>query len=102
MEYAEIKDWLDKVVAVEKDKRDLLDFNGEIRLCNGAGEITVFRGIEIIADVMGLEISEEIIDKKCIVHPFFYRITYDGITFVQPCQERMERFAGADRKSDGC
>ena len=97
MEYENIKEWLDTLIAdVKKLKQDSV-FSRQIE-CSYRYEsaICIPCGLEIVADKMGIELEESEIKSE---YGFGYRYSfkYDGWEFVCHYSERLTRF----RKEDG-
>lgn len=90
MGYTEIKERLDKVVKNIKEAESLCDFNSQISFIRPLKRIHVFRGIDIIADSMGLELREE--NDWGDDLPYKYSFMYEGIEFFQLEQERLASF----------
>lgn len=92
MEYVEVKEYLDGIV---KDYRNVIRprcLTNHIRAAVSIDkDILVHEGLEIIADIMGLEIQEE---KRNVRNRLVYEYSfvYDGVKFVTYEKERMERF----------
>ena len=90
MEYAEVKEWLDKLVANIIETESLYNFNEQIRVCRPGLTIHMFTGIDIVADVMGLELREDYEEDKDF--PYRYSFEYKGNKFIQIEEERLESF----------
>lgn len=87
MECAEVEERLDKIVALKKEFEHLRDFNNQI--CIYSGILTQFeKGIEIIADVLGVKLSEDVIKSETTYYR--YSFLYKGVTFVQIEAERLD------------
>lgn len=83
MEYTEVKEWLDKLIEANKEiksmKSSLGWFSSDIRaIIHYDPCILIYKGIEIIADVMGLELKQEV--RETSVQLSF---EYSGTTFLQ-------------------
>ena len=87
MEYEEIKEWLDKLVINLKEAQELEYFNEQINTCVMNRQVQIYKGIDIIADVMGIELNIEE-DMGC-VYPFSYSFMHDGVIFFQLAEERF-------------
>ena len=85
-----------------EEKERLVDFNNRIRT-HVPDKAIFLIGIDEVADVMGIELQErrfpEDLESRLKYEYFFM---YRGVRFRDYFCERMERFAGTDRKSDGC
>lgn len=89
MEYEVVKKWLDELVA---------DFNASTQkrilspsiyaTINGDMWISIYEGIDIIANVMNLELSEEIMNNDTSVW-FVYSFRYLGVKFVSYRKTRL-------------
>lgn len=93
MEYEKVKEWLDKLIKNLKEAQENEHFNNQIIAIGPGEKIQIFRGIEIIADVMGVELKET---RICSIYPFEYSFVYGGVEFHQLSGERLGKYAGAD------
>lgn len=102
MDYVQMKQWLDALVDNLEEKGRLVDFNNRIR--THMPDKTIFlNGIDEVADIMGIELQERKLSEDLENRfKYEYSFMYRGIKFKDYVCERMESFAGADRKSDGC
>lgn len=94
MEYTQVKEWMDKQIANLKEANALRFFNEQICTCHPETSIHIFRGIDILADVMRLELKEE--DRGDSDFPYSYSFVYEGVRFFQIQEERLESFDGTD------
>lgn len=89
MEYEVVKQWLDELVDdfLKVTKENVL--NSTIR-AQIAIEVSVliYEGIDIVADVMGFDLTEEILNNDCEVW-FAYSFTYKGVKFVEYKSKRL-------------
>lgn len=90
MEYTEIKEWLDKLVANVKEANSLCEFNEQIFTCHQTRQVHLFTGIDIVADVMGLELKE--VGRCDEQYRYKYFFMYKGIKFMQIEEERLASF----------
>ena len=98
MEYAQVKEFLDMCVRDYCLATRDHSLTNHIRLSVAIeSEILVNEGMEIIADIMGLEIREEKMPEES-VFKYGYTFVYDGIKFVTYEKERMARFTGTQSK----
>ena len=81
MKYEKIKEWLDKLVDNNVEAKQLEEFNNQISTIFADDYIHIYKGIQIIADVMGIELKER--KRECKVFPYEYFFEYRGIEFVQ-------------------
>lgn len=91
MEYVEVKEFLDECV------RDFKLATKERRLTNQIKvsvsnelSVLVYKGLEAMADIMGLEIKEEVNSGKM---KYRYSFIYDDVEFASYETERLDRFA---------
>lgn len=94
MEYEKIKEWLDEHIKHLNNARRINDFNNQISANVTYDNVLIFKGIDIVADVMGLNLKESIHEDLTLQYE--YSFTYNGITFVQYSQKRLEKYAGTD------
>lgn len=91
MEFEKIKAWLDEIVDIVRRERDVECFSNNISLCNAYKYYTQFyQGIDIVADVMGLDLYESQRDDE--KYRYEYSFTYKGVYFTQIEEERLERY----------
>ena len=103
MEYAEVKEYLDGIV---KDYRNVIRprcLTNHIRAVVSIDkDVLMHEGLEIVADIMGLEIEEE---KRNLSSGLVYQYSflYDGVKFVGYEKARLQRFikAETEAKSSG-
>lgn len=92
MEYAQVKEALNECVRdfkVATKERHLTD---QIRLkVSTEFNILVYEGLEMMADIMGVEIKEKLITGN---GKYRYSFVYDDVEFVAYENERLERFVG--------
>ena len=98
MDYVQMKQWLDALVDNLEEQGRLVDFNNRIRTHLPDKSIFLY-GVDEVADIMGIELQEREFEKDpdCkFAYEYFF--IYRGIKFKDYVYERIERFAGADRK----
>ena len=92
MEYAQVKEYLDDMVRDYRNAikpRCLADcIRSSVSIDK---DILVHKGLEIIADIMGLEIQEEERNVSSGL-VYEYSFVYEGVKFVGYEKERMKRF----------
>lgn len=86
MEYAEVKEWLDRLVQNYNELHELKLFNTSVSLCT-ASYVQLFKGIDIIADIMGFHLTEK--DYETSEFRYEYSFMYEGIKFLELHEERM-------------
>lgn len=79
MEYQEIKDWLDKLIANNREQKALQNLNSSISTVSPGDHILLYSGIDIIADVLGLPLCR----KKIITGDVRYTANYNGMELIQ-------------------
>lgn len=91
MEYAKVKKFLDECVRDYREATKKRSLTNNISLCflTNSG-VLVYEGLEVIADIMGLEIKEKFVPGVNL--DYEYSFVYDGVKFVSYEEERMERF----------
>lgn len=98
MEYAEVKEYLDGIV---KDYRNVIRprcLTNHIRAAVSIDvDVLMHEGLEIVADIMGLEIEEE---KRKLSSGLVYQYSflYEGVKFVGYEKARLKRFADQDKR----
>ena len=93
MEYANVKEWLDKLIRNTEERKSLVFFNSRIRTYYVHSEIAIDNYIDEVADAMEIGLTEE----KMKDGYFRYFFKYRDYTFYQVTRERLERFAGNDK-----
>lgn len=92
MEYAQVKEYLDEIVRDYKNAIRPRYLTNQIRsVVSIDNDILVYEGLEIAADIMGLEIQEKERNLSNGLR-YEYSFVYDGVKFVSCEKERMERF----------
>lgn len=100
MEYEKMKEWLDRLVANAKEALELSSFGNDVIVTTvHSRNIQIFQGIEIIADTMGIQLEEK--ERGDDEYPYKYGFQYQGVCIFQITEERLERFARADREQNG-
>ena len=94
MEYANIKEWLDKLIQNKEELKKLVNFNSRISTYYVDNSIPINDHIEEISDIMGAKLIEKI--KKKEDEFYHYHFMYKGYRIHQLSEERIERFAGTD------
>lgn len=92
MEYEQIKERLDKLVANMKEREDLSNFSPSIEINCSDNYILFTKGIEIVANEMSLELKERYLTEEQIpniTHRYEYSFVYNGVEFCQLCKERI-------------
>lgn len=87
MEYAEVKEWLDRLVQNYNELHELQEFNTSVSICTGCDGVQLFKGIDIVADVMGFSLTEK--DEEIGQFRYRYSFMYEGVEFFELFEERM-------------
>lgn len=84
MEYQVAKDYLDNLIRVQNEAKSSAYFNSSIQaiIIADPESVHMYRGIEIIADVMGLTLGEREWRYKEDVRTEYFFI-YSGVEFFQ-------------------
>ena len=93
MEYASMKEWLDKLIRNAEERKSLVFFNSRIRTYYVNGEIAIDNHIDEVADAMEIELTER--ERKDGY--FHYSFMYRDYTFYQMTRVRLERFTGNNK-----
>lgn len=88
MGYSEIKEWLDSIVDTIERQKELVVFNSEIETHRPGDYYFIYRGIEIIADQMGIPLEHS--EKKDEKWRHKYSFVYRGIEFLQFEEKPLE------------
>ena len=88
MDFESVKAWLDENIAIRKRLVELDNFNEEMQLCtvNKENTLHVYKGIEIIAELLGKVLVETEFDDDI---PYKYYFMYDGVEVFQLSRERL-------------
>lgn len=78
MEYQEIKDWLDRLAENRKEALSLERLNSSIETTTPSGNVHIYKGIETVADTMGLPLQQE-----PFYEPTKYYFIYREVEFFQ-------------------
>ena len=96
MEYEVVKKWLDELVKANRAANKENVLTSSIRAVAAVDtSVLVFEGIDIVADVMGLKLEEEILNNDMRVW-FSYTFKYDGMRFVQFNETRLPGYGNAE------
>lgn len=87
MGYEEIKQWLDNIVDAICRLNSLRRYNSDIS--GGAKEDSylISKGIDVVADVMGLYLRYEDVKESALGFTKWRRFSYKGITFYDYVKE---------------
>lgn len=81
------RDWLNAHVAALNNRKSLDIFNGQVRTTTTNDRINIDLGIDILADILGIELLEEGMNGAYTVYYF----DYDGVRFFQLSEEKLVR-----------
>ena len=95
MEYEKIKEWLESLILTTNARLNLVNFNSEIKSIAIDYCVHIYKGIDIIADVMGLSLSIEQRDDNPLF-PYRYSFIYKGMEFFQITDEELPQFGGKE------
>lgn len=84
MEYEAVKEWLDALVENLEKEKALREFNDSISAAgNMTNDFIMYAGMDIVADVMGLEVSEsKLPDSPDFTNQYKKEFTYRGVRFM--------------------
>lgn len=88
MDYITIKEWLDKQLELRQAMEDIRELNSSVAICRTDTDITMSKGIVLVADIMGLELTEEV-KQHTPQYPYWYSFVYKGVRFIQLSKERQ-------------
>lgn len=78
MGFDEIKEWLDRKIAIKKEDIASDELCSNISTVGTSEYIQMYQGIEIVADVMGLPLNVAEFAGDTV-----YSFVYDGVKFIQ-------------------
>jgi len=78
MKFTDIKKWVDAQANIKKAEKDCSCFCKQISTCR-TDSVQLYNGIEIVADVLCIDLDEEVFNDGHIKLSFMY----DGIEFIQ-------------------
>ena len=90
----EVREWLDKLISNKNELDAIKKFNNQIISCGSLSYILLMEGIEIVADLIGVRLTEE--KRDCDLYPYVYYFYYNGNIFRQLSRERLGVYAGND------
>jgi hypothetical protein len=95
MEYEVVKKWLDEKIDIflEATKKNYLTTNVSLRVSID-DKISV-EGINIIADVMGLKLEEELVVYEGETF-YFYTFVYRGVVFSECVSKRLKGYGDTE------
>lgn len=85
MEYTDVKEWLDWHADSLKWRNRMEQFGNHICTVPAGDYIQLYEGIEIVADIMGLDLIE---DRKNEGY-YRYYFLYQNVKFMQLSKERI-------------
>lgn len=94
MEYANMKEWLDKLIQNQEERKSLVFFNNRIRTYHVDEEIAINNHIDEVADAMEIELTEE--ERKDGYYQYSFK--YRDYVFYQITRVRLERFVEKNKK----
>ena len=94
MKYTDVKEWMDALIENMEERKNLTCFNNQIRTTSESGDIQIYTGIDILADLLGIELKEESLED--IEYPYLYYFFYRGKKICQIKKERMIAGAGTN------
>lgn len=82
MDYASVKEWLDKLVSLHNEAKAIEQYSNDIEAIISRRGIHLYKGIEAVADVMGIELKKKEVEypDETRIRYFFY---YSGLEFFQ-------------------
>lgn len=78
MKFTDIKKWVDAQANIKKAEKDCICFCKQISTCH-TDNVQLYNGIEIVAEVLCIDLDEEVFNDGNIQLSFMY----DGILFIQ-------------------
>lgn len=94
MEYENIKEWMDRQVDRTREQTASKDFNNRIRT-SADGNVMFYEGIDIVADIMGIPLAEEI--REDARFRYRYSFLYREIEFLQYEKQRLPGFGEEEK-----
>lgn len=85
MEFTDAIEWLDMQIYAKKILNGARCFNSQIAAVGTDEDIHIYRGIEILAGVLGAEMTENVQEGS----KYKYRFRYKGIEVFQMSKERI-------------
>lgn len=90
MEFTELEEWLDKIVAAKKELADLKVFNSQIEMGNADSSVMLFKGIDVVADIIGVQLERRGFTEEIKYH---YSFIYEGVEFWHVSNEELGNYA---------
>ena len=83
------RDWLKALISIIRKRKILDKFNSQVMTISTYDDtLHIAHGIEILADMLGLELLEG----EKVENYYQYYFLYDGVTFFQLSEERLVGF----------
>lgn len=86
-----LKYWMDALILHIKQGQALKEFNGKIEAISPVDYIHIYSGIDIMADILGVELLE-----GKLHNGYEYYFLYNGVKFLKYSEERWQKYARAD------
>lgn len=88
----DVKEWVDALIDNMEERKNLTSFNTQIQAAGVTGDIQIYKGIDVLADLFGVALEEEIY--KGMEYPYCCYFFYRNIKIFQLSRERMITGAG--------
>lgn len=89
MDYITTKEWLNRQLELKQEGEDSRELNSSVAVYSEDSDILMSKGIELVADIMGLDLVEEVKPGTDYNYPYWYSFVYGGVKFVQIEKERL-------------
>lgn len=93
MEFETVKEWLDKLVDSYNELKNLKYCSTQIEMCGIMNHIHIYKGIEIIAEAMGIQLEMICDDDIKYKYPYKYYFIYRRYEILQLCEKPLEGVA---------
>lgn len=91
MEYEDVKAWLDWQMKNAEERRKNEAFNSDICMTSTPDYIQMYKGIDIVADILGADLKE-----RRLKEYYCYYFFYNGVEVTQLSDRRLGEYAGND------
>ena len=89
MEYTDVKEWLDWQIKDAEERRKNEPLNSDICAISTPDEIQMYKGIDIVADILGAELKE-----RRLKEYYCYYFFYNDVEVLQLSDRRLGEYAG--------
>lgn len=90
LEVAITRDWLNIQVKIYDMQKAHCRLNDTVSACAPEGGVTLLKGADYIAGLLGLELKEDVRKGDNNYFPYLYSFEYGGVRFMQFSTEKIQ------------